>query len=424
MISKHSYIYIYYFVLLVILLLRTSTASPSIILRVAYLVSFLTPLLFSKKQYYPPILLCFMTIGTYGFAFNYLPYEMSIYFLLTLIFLVIRKNEFKISQVSLMFVISLLFVSFRNILDSYSPQNIFYCLAIIGVFSLIIEENYLKSQNNFCLAFIIAALGLSLLYLVNYDKFIVDYDASQSIERSGWIDPNYFSGVLGMGVIASLMFLIKYPKYGYFIKIIAMIVVLVLLLVQIMLASRGGLLAISVSLSILLMFSKIKLKYKILTIGIIVISIVWMYYAGLFQLLEYRIQNDAGGGSGRFDIWVAKLNTFINDGNIIHWLFGYGYKTGFELTNISGGGVGFHNDFIAILCEYGILGLIIFLYWLLYPLSVASNENKLVVLAILTYLFIICLTLEPISSGALPYFAFYFLSILVSKSNSLKIQNR
>ena len=305
-----------------------------------------------------------------------------------------------------------MFALLRDVVDSFNLQNITYCIATVGMFSLLFDKANDEGKYYMLHAFLIASIGLSLLYLFNYDKFVEDYDASKGLERSGWIDPNYFSCILGMGVLSSLILMIKYSHDRILMRCVYVVAMVVPLFVQVMLASRGGILAISVSISVLLLFSQVKVKYKILLIGFIACLISWMYSNGYFQLLEYRIQNDAGGGSGRLDIWTSKLNAFVNDGNIFHWIFGLGYQSGFELTAFEGSVVGFHNDFIALLCEYGIIGLFIFLYWLLLPIFRTSNENRPFVLSMLAYLILACCTLEPISSGSLTYFAFFFLLML------------
>ena len=413
-VSQRPFI-LYYLVLLVFLVLRTSEYAPNILLRTGYLAAFFVPFLFAPNKLFPPILISFMTIGTHGFAFNYLPYEISIYFALTFMIFIARQVKCKRIQISVVYIYTLIFLLFRNILDSFDPQNIFYCTAIIGMFSLFVDK---ESPRNMLYAFVIVAIALSLLYLTNYDKFIEDYNAQEGLERSGWIDPNYFSCILGMGVMASLILMIKYSE-NLATKILLILTILFSFISQVILASRGGVLAISVGGLILLVMSKIKIQNKILAGILIVILINWMYTSGYFQLLEYRIQVDAGGGSGRMDIWAAKLKAFFHEGNIMHWIFGFGYVSGFELTGTEGNAVGFHNDIIAVLCEYGIIGLMLFLYWFCYPFFRSSKENKPIVFAMLSYLLIVCATLEPLSSGTLPYFAFYFAILLISKQDLL-----
>ena len=405
------------------MLMRTSTEIPNFIMRLGFLSAFFVPLLFIDKIYYPSILVCFMTVGTYGFAYSYLPYEMPVYFAMTVIFVIVQKCKCKVSQISPMFLITLMFLLFRNIIDSFDPQNIFYCVAIIGMFCLVIdkEDNH-NVQQCLLYTFIIISISLSLLYFLNYDQFVEDYDAKQGLERSGWIDPNYFSCVLGMGGLSAFILLLK-DRCRWLMKLLLLFTMIISFITQVILASRGGALAITVSVLILLLFSRIRFTYKIISLGFVICLVIWMYSNGYFQLLEHRIQTDSGGGSGRLDIWEAKMNFFFNHGHLLHWLFGFGYQSGFELAGTEGIGVGFHNDFVAVLCEYGILGLIVFVYWFSYPFFRAIKENKIIILSMLTYLFVVCATLEPISSGALPYFAFYFTILQLSKKEILGISD-
>ena len=414
---KKKMFYLLYLVLFMLMLMRTSTDTPNILYRTAFLVTLLAPLFFIDKKYFTPILICFMTIGTYGFAFNYLPYEISIYFYITLLFLIFRRVKCDKSHISLFFVITVLFLLFRNILDSFHPQDVFYSCATVGVFSLISNEDRNDSMKLMLYSFAVISIGLSLLYLINYEKFIEDYSAGEGLERSGWMDPNYFSCVVGMGVMSSSILLMKPQSKRRVFNLCFLIATIILsVIVQVLSASRGGILAISLGVTILLIFSKVRLGYKILVVFFIFCFVAWMYQNNYFELLEYRLNNDDGTGSGRLDIWTRKLDAMASDGNILHWIIGYGYQSGFQLTGSAGNGVGFHNDFIAIFCEYGLLGLLIFLCYLCKPLMISAKENRPIVLALLLYLWAVCMTLEPFSLGYLPYFAFYYLVILVSKS--------
>jgi hypothetical protein len=114
--NKFSF-YIYYLLLLLIMVMRSSMVAPSVLLRFSFIFIFLVPFLFKKKEIFPAILTSFMIIGTYGYAYNYLPYEMSMYFYMSLLIIIFNAKSCRRNQVTVLYVISLLFVIFSNLMD-------------------------------------------------------------------------------------------------------------------------------------------------------------------------------------------------------------------------------------------------------------------------------------------------------------------
>ena len=123
---------------------------------------------------------------------------------------------------------------------------------------------------------------------------------------------------------------------------------------------------------------------------------------------------DDSTGSGRTDIWISKLFAFI-DGNPLKIIFGHGHIGG---SNISGIHVGFHNDYIGFLVDYGILGLGWLLYLLFYPIRLTPKESleKPSVIALIVFLAIGFLTLEPMLTGIMAYFTFYLYALLFARN--------
>lgn len=69
------------------------------------------------------------------------------------------------------------------------------------------------------------------------------------------------------------------------------------------------------------------------------------------------------------------------------WLVGYGNVGGKELA-FANHAFGSHNDYIAILCAYGLIGLTMFIGLLLYPILNLSEKstNKAIVLSVSVYI--------------------------------------
>ena len=419
-INYSLFIYIYYALLLLVVTFRTSEDAPNVVIRFGYLIVFFLPLIYKYQSLFSGCLLCFFTVGTYGFAYNFFPYEMSVYLLITIIAVFLSKSFRTIVPKSLFLYVQLtLLVVVVNIIDSGSPQNIGYSMMTILLFSCLAGNKDIGSNTSFYLmnGFSFASFSLSMIYLLNYKRFLISYNAAESLEGSGWTDPNYLSCVIGMGVLSSLVLVLQHSTK--IMKVIWSIVIAISLIVQLLLASRGGLLATLLSMFIVLTMYKISRAYKIL-IGFAIIGLLaYLYFAGIFELLIYRIGNDDGTGSGRTTIWLSKLVAFLDQGNPLQWLFGMGYLSAFHLCGTPTIPIGFHNDYLAVLCGYGFIGLGLFLYALYYPLRIVSKRDKPIIFSLLIYLALSCFTLEPLTAGRLTFFGFYFLIILYAHQSSL-----
>lgn len=104
-----------------------------------------------------------------------------------------------------------------------------------------------------------------------------------------------------------------------------------------------------------------KSKWKIL-LGVVLVVFTISYFSESiidFESIWEDINDDVdSGGNGRVDIIGKVLTHFINKG-IIQQLFGSGYFAVAADTHLSA-----HNDFLEVLYDYGIVGLILFLsFW-------------------------------------------------------------
>ena len=249
---------------------------------------------------------------------------------------------------------------------------------------------------------------------MNFERFLESYNVIDKLERSGWTDPNYLSCIIGMGVITSLILLMRESTYHIMYKIFYVLTIGLSIISQVLMASRGGLLCVSVSVVVLLLFANIKFRYKLLLLIAIFSFVVFLYTNNYFELLVYRIEHDTGDGSGRLDIWKLKLHEFFSEGNIGDWIFGLGHSSAFKL-GYGESGFGFHNDYLAILCGYGLFGLMAFLYFLFILPFKHIKARSVIVFSMIVYLALACMTLEPMSAGRFPYIAFYALILIYAK---------
>lgn len=415
-----NYICIFYYILLlIILLLKTNAEAPNPIYRVGYLTLFFMPLILKFRYAFLPLFICFMTIGTYGFTYSFFPYMMVNYAIISIIALCF-SNDILRTKVSILWLCTILYIGLIDILDCGCFAEVFYSLLTVSIAVILTRnaETYLVKRL-VLLSFTVISISLSLQYLINYDLFIESYNASDGIERAGWTDPNYLSCIIGMGVLSSAMLLTDTERISLLLKTYCIVVILISVIAQLLLASRGGLLCVSMSLIAIVLFSKTKNYFKLFAILFAIIFIIWLYNNNYFDLLLYRMGEDDATGSGRLGIWNRKITAFVNEFTPIHWLFGIGQNSAYMLAS-NGTGMGFHNDFIAILCSYGLVGFIFFIYMLfVYPFKVIGHSHRVHVWAIIIYITLACLTLEPFTAGRITFFGFYALILLCYREKSV-----
>lgn len=408
--KQNNYIIIYYAILLLIMAMRTSVLAPNPILRIVYLLALFVPLVIKFTYLYLPCIITFMTVCTYNFAFGYLPYETNIYFFLSILALILIIGLHSIKSIKLdpVILFTIFYVAIRNILDSGQLHDMFYATSTIAIGSMLLSKDRSINRYAMLMSFGIISLVLSSLYLINYEQFLESYNSTDNLDRSGWTDPNYLSCLIGMGIVTSLILILKERTAKLYLKILWWSTIVISFISQVLIASRGGLLCVAITSLILILFADIKFKFKLFILIVATIFLFFLYNNNYFDLLIYRVENDVSGGSGRLGIWELKINAFIAENNILSWIFGVGYDSAFRLgydTN----GFGFHNDYLAILCGYGLVGVIIFTYLLfVYPFQRITSD-KFIVISLVSYLAVTCLTLEPISAGRLPYIGFYAL---------------
>ena len=177
----------------------------------------------------------------------------------------------------------------------------------------------------------------------------------------------------------------------------------------------------------LVTFSKVK---KIIKTSIILTAIgliFLMYQSHYFDLLQARFGLSHGRyddmTNGRLEIWHIKLSGFFSDGNFFNQLFGYGEQRG--LTLGLGRYLAFHNDFIAFLCYYGIIGLGFFCTVLYYPVWIVNKKRERNILVLLSYLLVVCFSLEPLAFGNIVFFGYYLYIVLLAKNihSNEKVRN-
>lgn len=179
----------------------------------------------------------------------------------------------------------------------------------------------------------------------------------------------------------SLMFLILF--FSLDLKksqnIILMLVTYALVLISF---KRGAMIAATTALIIIiwqlifntdrvLQKSRKKLVYLTLSAVIFLLFIMIMYW----DVLMFRFTGDTGGGSGRLSMWQMIVDNW-KEGGLIRQIFGFGFfKVQDLMTEIRGVPYFAHSDWIQLLYDHGMLGVLI--YFLLIIFYIAERKTVL-----------------------------------------------
>lgn len=417
--TKNRFLLLYYTVLILIMLTYTSMNGAPTPIRLAYLAALLIPLT-TNIQFFPAILILTIIVMQNTFAYPLVPDGIFYYVIISVLFAIIallhkgqNQQIDKGNHLSLSFVLLIAYLALFNIFRDGSIQ-ILTSSSFICIMLYICAYMYLPI-NSKLIAIAYMAFTQALSYWIIFHpeaRFL----AAHGEEESTWADPNYLGGMAGIGCIIAIMYLL-YAKRSSLQLVLCILTIAGGLYFLSIMTSRGAFLAVGVGTVSLVLFSKTKRSTKLLTsLGIIAV-ILFVYYSETFELLMERFNSSDDTGAGRTIIWEAKLKGFLQEGNVFDLIFGYGVNDGFAVASSTlGRARAFHNDFVAVLVEYGIVGLVLFLCVLAYPYRIARKEDKPVIAALLLYIITLGMTLEPITSGRFVFVSLLFFIIVLAKS--------
>lgn len=414
--------YAYYILLLLIMLFlgKFYTGEPPMVLRLAFLAALFVVPIKRDLALLPAILTCFFIVSERGIGYGLLPSDYLLYCIpLLLCALISRKNRTGSFVVPKIVVAICVYSLIINFIASGIIQNLSYSCFVIASYVLISDTDFNVNYKTVAVFLAFVSLALTLSYFTVGAEYTEVYRSSD-FERTGWTDPNYFSTTIGFPVLVSMAMLIT-QKNNKLEIILFVANIIFSTIVMVLVASRGGILSLAAGVSVLLFFSKLKLRYKILFVILIAAFVICLFNNDYFALLQYRIEMDETGGSGRTDIWKMKLSEFGNTSPLV-WIFGMGYQNGIWLGGSASYYYCFHNDFISYLVCYGIIGLVLFILLLTYPIKNSNKKHYLfpVVVSLIVYLAVTGLTLEPMSSGFLGYFCYYFFILLLMRQSNIE----
>lgn len=291
-------------------------------------------------------------------------------------------------------------------------HNISYTTIVVVLFVYLIREGDKSILDKFQIAFMVLTIVVSYFVITMKDSVMMSQFMVQ--DRVQWVDPNYMGMQVGMGAIIALTNLLKFNDLDLIQKVLSPVALVSALPTILITASRGAALCIVGACGIMMLSTKTKQVYKVIVCLMLAYVATQLYTNNYFDVLLSRIEDDDGTGAGRTAIWLAKLDAFTSL-NPFYWIFGCGYQQGMMLgfSHVQG----FHNDFIAILCQYGLIGLFVFLTILFKPFFIVkkSSSTCFEIYAYMLYSVLAFLTLEPIQSGVVAFYAFLFYTLLKAK---------
>ena len=396
------------------------SAFPPMILRIIMIAAVFIPMYFKRELTIFGFPFFLVLRGQWATSYQYLPDSNSFIFYFPLLLSLVLVHWKTLQPINIksyiLLIILTLYMSIIDLLGNAEFGNYTHNLVLVIIFSLFITNKY--DFDIFSASLLSICTFSAIYYLVMHNQFLITLNSVEDIERSGWKDPNYFATFMNVGFMISLFYLHAYliSSLLFFNKLILIISCLVISMGVVLTASRAGFFCLAFILIITILWSKPNVKTLLIGLTIIAAAIIIMYSQGFFDTLLYRIfeQGNLDTGGDRTNIWRTAINNFGLQPYPLQ-LFGGGYWHRITLT----GGYDTHNEFIAILIDYGIIGLAIFLSFIISLFSFFSSVHSNI-RNIASTLYILCIvSLSPFQYVNIGFLIIWILSIKKFDSNFL-----
>lgn len=295
----------------------------------------------------------------------------------------------KYDYISLIFLLTVsifgFFIHITTITDTGFIASIVLALLLLRCIASYSEENF-----RLFIFYIVLSATVSIIFsFTHYNDLVSDfYTTSGYVNRLRWKDSNYISFFIG---IVSLISLFLYKKNKENVKLFYLISFVVFVVAICLLLSRGTILFLIISLTYY--FRKSIFRLSTVKYYILIALLLWVpYQMGFFDsVIERFLSEDFATGSGRINIWRQGIDTFFNK-DLFVILFGAGANQ--ASTMAVSGDINWspHNNYLEILYNYGIFGLIIFvLFFMSLFFTSKTNEKQ----TMLVYIILSCITIVP-----------------------------
>ncbi len=214
----------------------------------------------------------------------------------------------------------------------------------------------------------IALAAITAQYLIVFPSIMRYIDINTTlgvVRRSGYYgDPNFYSSHITAALGGILILFSNNEKKR---KLFLLMLLIVLLLYCGLMSVSKSFLLVSVFMLLVwfvdLLFRKGKVSIKLTLIFILIITTLFLLSSTMFtdmlDAILTRFSNDNNWSdftTGRTELWKSYINTMVEDPLLL--LFGKGY------TGVIVGGRGSHNTLIQCVFQFGLVGCILFLGWM------------------------------------------------------------
>ncbi len=246
-----------------------------------------------------------------------------------------------------------------------------FSLCVISVTISITNKNIRKNYQSIIYSWTIGFGSFCFILLVKYINYYGLGNFQEIVRRFGWIpksldisstslfiNPNSLGKLVTLTVFC-LITLLKYEKHR---KLRMIFGILYFIIFGLMSGSRSSVLVFSLLFTFYIMESLLsfnKNKKTLLTVTIVSLIMVFFvttYMNSTLDMISNRVENEDFSGL-RFSIYNEYFDVLTQSGNII---FGYGMQNYNDKLGIKASS---HNFFIEIISIWGIIGLIIVLFW-------------------------------------------------------------
>lgn len=277
--------------------------------------------------------------------------------LLALYVIVLEQGKRLFCEKAILFFVAFnlihFFISFLWIEPSTTQiGNILCALLSLSLFAYLSEKGVMTEKY-----FSIVGAGLIVVAVLQY------FHARTSMleQRRLDYDANITNGATGLFLfLLPMLFLIKSNLQKW-------IMLLLCLYFIIAGAKRGNIIAAAIPVLLFVFYAlkdarRAPLKRILVLVAIIYASVVAYNWFTTNDFLVYRMeQAKEGNSSGRDEIFAQAWNTWANSDNVGHFLFGYGFDGTLHHIFFNGQGMRVHNDWLEILVDYGLIGVIMYL---------------------------------------------------------------
>ena len=381
--------------------------NPPMVLRAVYAVIYLV-FAVSSPSLIPVYTAINLIVERFSCAFGeYLPNTL-LFHILVLVFGILslrRKQGLRIKSYDARsfkwFVLLYVYAFVSLLLHVNTPMD--FSFMINGAFMFVFLYFLTISKDKYIQALlrysVLVMFMVCIIGLLNYDSLVGDYSTSLGdVERLEWKDANYFSSFIGLMLLFTL-YAIKIVRSKNLRKIY-LIAVLIMMVTMAVLISRGAIVALAVALLYYYRKELFSVRYLgyILMVAIIVAG---LYYIGILDGLIMRfMSDDLETGSGRTELWQVGIKTFFSKSPIVI-AFGAGEGQALKMTYMNGEYWSPHNNYLSVLYNYGITGLVFFLAWIISLFRYCrTRESRGAVL----FIVVNCMTIVPFTYVAPVWF--------------------